>query len=144
MRCLVCFCFMIGIYSCSFDGSLDPNLIVGEWEVIYFVEEGEKVNKTESNTFDISSDVILIDFGEYNSQLSGTVSGLRVTNGYVGEYQLSEDGDIIISNVVGTLINEPSWTQLFNLNEVQTFEVESSLLYLYKGSAENAIVFERR
>ncbi len=130
--------------SCSKDDddiSLD---LTGSWRVIYFMDGNAKITKTEDNTWpNINNGDITADFTGSDSNGKGTISGIRVTNEYGGDYTVKKDGTISIGPIFSTDINEPEWTRLFHINSAENYEVKNSKLFIYYANKKNVIVLER-
>jgi len=130
--------------NCSNDDDIISYELTGNWKVIYFVENNKKITKTEDNTWlDINDGDITATFTKPDSNGKGTISGITVTNGYNGEYTIQKNGEISISPITTTFINEPEWTELFNINAAENFEVKNSRLLIYYNNKKNIIAFER-
>jgi len=132
------------LISCSKDDDSISYDLTGSWKVIYFIDNNEKITKTEDNTWlDINDGEITANFTEPDSTGGGTISGITVTNGYNGEYTIQGNGEISIGPISTTLINEPEWTELFIINSAENFEIRNSRLFIYYNNKENVIAFER-
>ena len=130
--------------SCSKDNDEISYDLAGSWKVIYFKDGSKKIQKTPDNTWpDINNGDITANFSEPDSHGKGTVSGIKVTNGYNGNFTISGSGKIYIGPITTTYINEPDWTELFNISAADNFEIKNSKLFIYYNSGNNIIVFER-
>jgi len=118
--------------------------LAGNWKVIYFMENNTKISKTDENTWpDINNGDITAVFTEPDSNGKGELSGITVTNHYFGEYTIKKNGQIEIGSVVATLINEPDWTNLYNIGAAENYEIRNSNLVIYYNNKNSSIVFER-
>ncbi|GAB1857672.1 hypothetical protein MHTCC0001_25090 [Flavobacteriaceae bacterium MHTCC 0001] len=124
--------------------SNDPNDLSGDWKVAYFLDNGNKITKTEKNTWpDVNNGDITASFTITNDNGSGTISGISVTNNYHGEYTILENGKINIEGVYSTYIAEPEWTSLYRLHEVENFEIKNGMLLISYNNGKNIIAFQR-
>ena len=131
--------------SCSKNDDNISSDLTGNWRVIYFLENGNRITKSDENTWpNINNGDITANFTEPDGDGKGTVSGITVSNMYSAEYTIQEAGKISIGPIQTTLGNEPEWTQLFRLYLVENFENKSSRLLLYYNNRESTIVFERK
>ena len=129
---------------CSKDNAEIPHDLTGSWKVIYFMDGNKKITKTEDNTWpDINNGDITANFIEPDSNRKGTISGISVSNRYNGNYTVLENGKISIGPITTTFINEPEWTNLFNLSAAENFEIRNSRLIIYYNNRKNNITFER-
>nr|WP_299384185.1 hypothetical protein [Allomuricauda sp.] len=135
---------LLVIGSCSKDeGEISYNL-TGNWKVAYYMENGKRITKVDKSTWpDINNGDITANFSEPDNNGAGTISGITVSNAYNGEYVIQSDGKISIGPISTTFINEPEWTELFNINAVQNFEIRHSELFMSYNSGRNIIVLER-
>ena len=118
--------------------------LAGSWKVIYFMDSNKKIIKTEANTwFDINNGDITANFNEPDSNGKGTISGIKVSNGYIGDYIIQGNGEISIGTIRTTFINEPEWTELFHISSAENFEIKNSRLLVYYNNKKNIIAFER-
>ncbi|SHI77452.1 hypothetical protein [Aquimarina spongiae] len=139
---IVTLVFIIG--SCSKDDGETSYDLSGDWKVAYYIENGRKITKADKNTWpDSNNGDITASFSKPDIEGKGTISGITVTNSYQGEYTIDGIGKITIGSVYSTLINEPEWTQLYNIIAVQSFEIRNSELLMYYNDGEIIIVFER-
>lgn len=131
--------------SCSKNDDETSYDIAGSWKVVYFKEGYKKITKTADNTWvDINNGDITANFTEPDSLGKGTISGITVTNGYIGNYTILSKGEISVGPVTTTYINEPEWTDLFVLQAAEKFEVRNSKLFIYYNNNKNVIVLERK
>ncbi len=136
--------FTLIFNSCSNDNDEVSYDLTGNWKVVYFLDNGNKITKTQDNTWsDINNGDITASFTEPNSNGKGTISGITVSNGYNGEYSVQNDGKISIGPITTTFINEPEWTELYHINAAQNFEVKNSRLLISYNNGKNVIAFER-
>ena len=139
---LIIFIFLIG--SCSKDDDDISYDLSGDWKVAYYIENGRKITKADKNTWpDSNNGDITASFSKPDIEGKGTISGITVTNSYQGEYAIEGIGNLTIGSVFSTFINEPEWTQLYNISAVQSFEIRNSELLMYYNNGEIIIVFER-
>lgn len=139
---LMAFVFILN--SCSKNSDEVSYDLEGNWKVVYFLETGKKVTKTSDNTWpDLNNGDITANFTKPDIAGNGTFSGIKVTNGYSGEYTIQGEGTIEISPIVTTLINEPEWTKLYYINAVENYEVRNGQLLLSYNNGKNVIAFER-
>jgi hypothetical protein len=130
--------------SCSEENDETFYDFTGNWKVAYFLDNGKKITKTQDNTWsDRNNGDITAIFSSSDAEGKGTVSGIRVSNGYSGNYTIYDDGKISFTQVIQTEINEPKWTDLFNLEMVENYQIESSILLLSSNNKERIIAFER-
>ncbi len=140
--------FIAVLLLCSNCSNDDDTIIsydlTGGWIVVSFVNNGTTITKTAENTWlDINNGDITANFSEPNAEGEGTISGVTVTNAYTGSYTIKEGGEITISPVATTLINEPEWTQWFQISGAEQYEIKSEQLFIYSNDKKNVIVFER-
>ena len=130
--------------SCSNDDDESPVELAGEWTVVYYIEQDTKITKADKATWpEINNGDITARFSEPDDKGEGNISGITVSNRYNGNYTVKENGEITISPVSSTLINEPEWTELFRISGAETYEIRGSKLFIYYNGRENTIVFER-
>ncbi len=127
-----------GCYTVSYD-------LTGIWKVQYFIDgDANKIEKSEENTWlDINNGDIAITFQEPNSKREGKFSGINVSNGYSGNYQLIENDEIFIGSITTTLVNELEWSRLFKISNTERFEVRNYELIMYRTNEQGKIVLER-
>ena len=132
------------ISSCSKNDDEISYDLSGNWKVAYYLENGQKITKEDKNTWpDINNGDITASFSNPDTDGKGTITGITVSNGYNGEYSLENNGEISIGPISTTFINEPEWTELYNISVVQNFEVRNSELLMSYNSGKSVIVFER-
>jgi len=109
---LLTFTFLF-MYSCSKDDDNVSYDLVGNWKVIFCVENGKKITKSDQNTWlDVNNGDITINFEALDNHGKGTFSGIAVSNTYSGEYLIQKQGEISIGPVITTFINQPDWTNI--------------------------------
>ncbi|UMB61186.1 hypothetical protein MHL31_03030 [Lutibacter sp. A80] len=134
--------FMVN--GCSKDNDEITYDLTGNWKVVYYLDIGKKITKTEENSWlDINNGNITANFTEPDIEGKGNVSGTRVTNGYNGNYTIKENGEISFEQILQTEINEPEWTDLFNLEAVKHYQIKNAILLLYYNNNNNIIALER-
>ena len=132
------------ISSCSKNDDEISYDLSGNWKVAYYLENGQKITKEDKNTWpEINNGDITASFSNPDTDGKGTISGITVSNGYNGEYSLENDGGISIGPISTTFINEPEWTELYNISAVQNFEVRNSELLMSYNGGKSVIVFQR-
>lgn len=130
--------------SCSSNDDNISNNLTGNWKVIYFIENGNRITKSDENTWpDINNGDITANFTAPDNDGKGTVSGITVTNMYAGDYTIQENGKISFGSIGTTEIGEPEWTRFFRLFLVESFEIKDAILLLYYNNRESVIAFER-
>ncbi|WP_299674906.1 hypothetical protein [uncultured Tenacibaculum sp.] len=137
------FTLLIGLTSCSKDevNSIQPNEVEGSWKVVYYLENGNKITKTEKPTWpNVNDGEITLKLTEINEEGERFASGHTVSNLYNGEYEFKENKSISFS-VISTLINEPEWTKLYQLHKVNRYDIIEGNLILYYDNV--SIVLER-
>ena len=129
--------------SCSKDDDDISYDLTGSWKVIYFMNGNKKITKSEDNTWpSVNNGDITAIFTEPDNKGEGSISGITVSNSYNGDYKIQNSGEISIGPISTTLINEPEWTELFDIGLAQNFEIRNSSLLIYYKNGENVIVFE--
>lgn len=135
---------LVLLQSCSKNDDDISYDLTGNWKVIYFIENGNKITKSDQNTWpDFNKGDITANFTEPDSNGRGNISGIRVSNAYNGEYTIERNGRISIENIISTDINEPDWTKLFKINSAENFEIKNSILLISYNMKKNIIAFER-
>ncbi len=140
---IILFTFLFGFTSCSENegNNIIPKDIEGSWKVAYYIQNGNKITKTEKPTWpDLNNGEITLVLATENEEEKRIVSGKTVTNNFSGEYTIGTDKEISFS-VITTFIAEPEWTQLFALNKVNRFDIIDDNLVLYYDNV--SIVLER-
>ncbi len=142
-----CVLFLLTItlfVGCSKDDDSFSYDLTGSWKVIYFIDEGKKITKSDQNTWpDSNNGDITALFSQPNLNGEGSIEGITVTNSYTGSYTIVENGKLSIGSVATTLINEPEWTKLFKITAAQSFEVRNDILLIYYNDKQNTIALER-
>ena len=88
----------------------------GKWKVIYYVENGQKITKSEKSTWtDINN----------------------------GNYTVESNGKISIGPISTTEIAEPAWTELFKIGLAENFEVNNLTLLIYYNNNKSLIALKR-
>lgn len=135
---------LLVVFSCSKNDDDISYDLTGNWKVIYYIENGNKITRTEKNTWaDFNNGDITANFTEPDSDGKGTLSGIKVTNIYNGNYTAQTNGKISIGTITSTEINEPEWTRLFNIGSAERFEIKNLTLFIYYNNNINLIAFER-
>lgn len=135
---------LVLLQSCSKNDDDISYDLTGNWKVIYFIENDNKITKSDQNTWpDFNKGDITANFTEPDSNGRGNISGIRVSNAYNGEYTIERNGRISIENIISTDINEPDWTKLFKINSAENFEIKNSILLISYNMKKNIIAFER-
>lgn len=141
---LILIVFVLIFNSCSKENNETHYNFTGNWKVVYFLDSGKKITKTQNNTWpDRNNGDITASFSNPDVEGKGTVSGIRVSNGYSGSYTIHDGGKISFTQVIQTEINEPKWTDLFNLGMVENYQIRNSVLLLSSNNGEKIIAFER-
>ena len=136
--------FVLIFNNCSKDNDEISYDLTGNWKVVYYWDNGEKITKTEDNTWpEINNGDITACFTEPDSNGKGIVSGITVSNSYNGEYIIEGNGKISIGPITTTLVYEPEWTELYHINAAQKFEIRNSKLLIFYNNGKNVIAFER-
>jgi len=139
---LLVFIFMLN--SCTKDDNAISYDLTGSWKVLYFIDGDKKITKSKDNTWpDINKGDITANFTEPDSSGKGTISGIRVTNRYNGDYTIQKNGEIVIAPISTTYISEPEWTALFHISSAEHYEIKNAMLFIYYGNNKNSIAFER-
>ncbi|QLE00349.1 hypothetical protein HX109_01775 [Galbibacter sp. BG1] len=139
---LICCMFLFN--SCSKDDSQITYDLTGNWKVAYYIENGIKITKTKENTWlDINNGDITASFAEPQNGGVGSISGIKVTNSYSGEFRAQTNGEISIGQVFQTEANEPEWTELYKISEAEYYEIKNSKLHIYYNGRKNVIVLEK-
>jgi hypothetical protein len=114
------------INSCKKEEPLISYDIAGDWTIISFVDyvNDTVITKTAENTWpDFNNGDITVSFIPETSE-RGSISGITVTNSFAGDYEISNNGGIKISNVISTLIGEPEWCDKFHyIMDAETYQV---------------------
>jgi len=137
--------FAIMIFnSCSKKDDAISYDLTGNWKVIYFMENGNKITKSDKNTWlDMNNGDITANFAAPDSNGIVRVSGIKVTNHYSGGGTIEENGKMSFGPTFSTKINEPEWTKLFQISAAENFEVRNSQLLIYYNNKKNIIALER-
>ncbi|WP_350287231.1 hypothetical protein [uncultured Croceitalea sp.] len=136
--------FVLIFNSCSKNNDEISYDLEGDWKVTYFLDNGKKLVKSDDNTWpDLNNGDITASFTKPDSNGKGTFSGIKVSNGYSGEYTIKSQGTIETGPIVTTLINEPEWTKLYYIDIVENYEVRNGKLLLSYNNGKNVIAFER-
>lgn len=132
------------VHSCSKNDDVITYDLTGSWKVVSFLEDNKKITKSEDNTWlDINNGDITINFEEPDDNGVGVFSGINVTNGFSGNYTLKEDGIITIGSISTTFINEPEWSKLFKISNVENYEIRNSQLIIYRNNKKSNITLVR-
>jgi len=120
--------------------------IVGNWKVISFedYETSVVITKSIDNTWtQFNNGDITLSFTE-KDLTNGIILGRKVTNGFSGNYLITANREIKISNFIQTMINEPEWGRLFNsIIHAETYEVNNERLIIFYNQGKNSITLER-
>lgn len=136
--------FILTLNSCSKNSYEISYDLTGNWKVVYYLDNGKKITKTEDNTWlNVNNGDITASFTDPDLEGKGTISGTRVSNGYYGSYIILGNNEISFSQVIQTEINEPSWTDLFNLGAINHYQIRNSILLLYYNNNKVIIALER-
>lgn len=136
--------FSLIFFHCSNDNNEINYDLTGNWKVVYFLDNENKITKTEQNTWlNYNNGDITASFSEPQSNGKGEVSGIMVTNSYNAQFEIKPNGEISIDKIFQTEINEPEWTKLYKINLAKYYEIENSKLLIYYNNKKNVIVFER-
>ncbi|WP_136468047.1 hypothetical protein [Flagellimonas onchidii] len=137
--------FTLIFNSCSNDSDEIIYDLTGNWKVIYFIDNGNKITKTKQNTWlDYNNGDITANFTEPQNDGKGEISGFKVTNGYSAQFEIKANGKISIGAVFQTFINEPEWTKLYQISQAEYYEVKNSQLLIYYNDKKNVIAFEKK
>ena len=141
------FLMVINLLSgCSKDNDLIPEGLIGNWRVISFDDNVNhtKVFKTSTNTwpeFNNGDNTITFTRGENNG---GDISGISVTNTFVGGYEIYSNDGILITEGTQTLIAEPEWGLMFHvLGTAENYALTGDVLIIYYNQYANSITLER-
>ncbi|MBE9467788.1 MAG: hypothetical protein IMY72_05620 [Bacteroidetes bacterium] len=117
--------------------------IAGDWKVVSY-KTSSVITKTEENTWNqFNNGDVTVSFTE-PELTNGEITGIKVTNSFSGEYTIDNKGNISISNLSQTLINEPEWGRLFDtIREAESYEVRDNLLIIYYNKRKNNITLEK-
>lgn len=136
--------FILLFNSCSKENSEVSYDLTGTWKVAYFLDNGGRITKSNDNTWlDINNGDIIANFTKTDTEGKGTVSGIRVSNRYNGNYIIYGNGEISFGQITQTEINEPGWTDLFDLGKVDSYQIKNAILMLSYNNGKNIIAFER-
>ncbi|CAL2091191.1 hypothetical protein [Tenacibaculum sp. 190524A05c] len=114
----------------------------GYWKVVYYIENGNKITTEDYPTWpEFNNGEITLNFMHSDVENNrGSISGKTVTNSINGTYTIKENNKISFS-VFTTLINEPEWTKLFKINQVENYAMGTQQLLLNYDNT--SIVLER-
>jgi hypothetical protein len=117
--------------------------ITGDWKVASY-KTSTVITKTEKNTWNqFNNGDVTVSFTETDIT-SGEISGIKVTNSFKGEYTIRNNGEISISNLGQTLINEPEWGRLFDsISNAESYEIKNNHLIIYYNQRKNNITLEK-
>ncbi len=134
------------ITACDKDEDVITYDLTGNWKVISFnnYESSTTITKTEDNTWtQFNNGDITVSF-DASDLTSGKISGINVTNSFLGNYTVDSKGAISINNVIWTMINEPEWGRLFHsIVNAETFELRNGSLRIFYNNKKNSITLER-
>lgn len=134
------------INACDKDEDVITYDLTGNWKVISFnnYESSTTITKTEDNTWtQFNNGDITVSFEAFDLT-SGKISGINVTNSFLGDYTVDSKGAILINNVIWTEINEPEWGRLFHsIVNAETFELRNESLRIFYNDKKNSITLER-
>lgn len=120
--------------------------IRGNWTVTSFddYEAFEVITKTNSNTWNQFNNGDITCSFINNDLISGFITGIKVTNTFSGNYTIGSNGEIKISNLLQTEINEPEWGRLFDsIVKAESYEVRNNQLKIFYNQRKKSITFER-
>ena len=78
-----------------------------------------------------------------DSNGEGMFSGINVSNEFSGNYTIKDNGEITIGSISTTFINEPEWSKLFKISNVESYEIRNSELIIYRNNKESNITLVR-
>ncbi|HQW12098.1 MAG TPA: hypothetical protein PK076_03500 [Saprospiraceae bacterium] len=115
--------------------------LAGNWKVLYYIENGQKITKLEKPTWpEDNNGEITANFTIPDNNGKGTISGVRVTNSYNGNYTVQRNGKISFGPLSQTYIGEPDWTELYNIRLAENYEVNNLILLMYYNNNKSVIV----
>jgi len=115
--------------------------LAGNWKVLYYIENGQKITKIEKPTWSkYNNGEITATFTRPDINGRGSITGITGTNSYNGTYTVQENGKISFDSLSSTEIGEPPWTRLFNIGFAENFEVNNLILLMYYNDNKSIIV----
>ncbi|PHN06921.1 hypothetical protein CRP01_08885 [Flavilitoribacter nigricans DSM 23189 = NBRC 102662] len=130
--------------ACSKDQDEISYDLTGDWKVVYYIDHGEKITKTEDNTWPhINNGDITANFSSVDSNGEGDIAGVKVSNAYGGKYTIQNHGNISFGPMATTFVAEPEWTRLYQIMAAQRYEIRNSILLIFYNDGKNIIAFER-
>lgn len=137
--------YFVLLISLVFLGSCSPpdsfHTLTGSWELWAFEEPLEGTLFTQPHHVARSVVLTCKDKGK-----KGKFTAQTVTNVVEGEYELLEDGGIIITKMDGTLFGEPAWGEDFTSawQNAETYEIQPGQLMIYFNDGKMRMNFEAR
>ena len=127
----------------------DKNIttIAGTWKVVSYddLANNTQITKDTNNTWTkFNNGDVTITFQD--TQDTGLIDGITVTNGVSGNYILTNPRKISVVKFGGTFINQPDWADLFweNLPRSEEYSVNKTELRIFYNSNKNSITFEKK
>ena len=132
--------------SCTKEETELANKLNGTWKVVSYNDLILKtsVTKNSSNTWtDFNNGDVSVSFNN-SSSTRGTISGLKVTNQFSGEYLIINENQINIGNLITTEINEPQWAIMFHqIEKAESFNISGRILTIFYNQNKNSITLEK-
>ena len=132
--------------SCTKEETELANKLNGIWKVVSYNDLILKtsVTKNSSNTWtDFNNGDVSVSFNN-SSSTRGTISGLKVTNQFSGEYLIINENQINIGNLITTEINEPQWAIMFHqIEKAESFNISGRILTIFYNQNKNSITLEK-
>ena len=92
--------------------------------IILFMSNGCSTND-DTISYDLTGNWKVISFVENNSN------------------KITENGEITIASIATTFINEPEWSKLFKITNVDFYEIRNSKLIIYRNDKRSSITLVR-
>ncbi len=126
---------MIAVSGCS--RNLSGNVNNSSWKLVAYHDQ--KSGVVDSEPSDIRRS-IEINFGEISKW-----SGHTVTNKVSGNFEISENNQIRISDFRGTKMGEPNWGRMFweAFPDVTSYKLEKKKLFLFYDDGKKFLEFVR-
>ena len=135
----VIFLPLILLASCSKPDSF--HTLTGTWELWAFEVPGEGTLFTQPHHV---ARPIVITFKDRGKR--GKFTAQTVTNVAEGDYELLEDGGMVVKSLDGTLFGEPQWGEDFRnaFLQAESYEVQPGQLYIYFNDGKTRMNFEAK
>ncbi len=130
----ICLC----LFSCQSD-TATPS-ISGKWKLCFYKFVYSGTTGREPNNLERSVTVTFSDDGT-----NGTMDGQMVENDFVAEYTL-ENGQLNVSNLVSTGIDEERWGQKFveALADAENYTLKRKKLCIYYSNGREYMVLKKQ